>query len=95
MGLCKPVDGRPKEHVTLEGIQLDVVESFRNHGYKICPGCGCELATINQNRAVWGKFCEMLPLLTSTKIYLARCGKLYGSGRRGTLLHTRDIELLI
>ena len=28
MGLCRPVDGRPGKHVTLEGIQLDGVESF-------------------------------------------------------------------
>ena len=29
MRLCRPVDGRPEKHVTLEGIQLNVVESFK------------------------------------------------------------------
>ena len=29
MGLCRPVNGRPEKHVTLKGIELDVVESFR------------------------------------------------------------------
>ena len=51
MGLCKSVDDRPKNHVTLEGIQLDIMESFHYLGGKICPGGGCELVTIVQTRA--------------------------------------------
>ena len=51
MGLCRPVDVRPENHVTLEGIQLDVVESFRYLADKICRGGGCELATIARTRA--------------------------------------------
>ena len=42
MGLCRLVDGRPQKHVTLEGIQLDVLEPFCYLGDKICPGGGCE-----------------------------------------------------
>ena len=51
MGLCKSVDDRPKNHVTLEGIQLDIMESFHYLGGKICPGGGCELVTIVQTGA--------------------------------------------
>ena len=29
MGLCRPVYGRHEKHGTLEGIQLDIVDSFR------------------------------------------------------------------
>ena len=50
---------------------------------KICPGGGCELATIARTRATWGRFRELLPLLTSTTISLARREKLYGSSLRG------------
>ena len=46
MGFCRPVDGTPEKHVTLEGIQLNVVELFRYLGDEICPGGACELATI-------------------------------------------------
>ena len=46
MGLCRPVDGRPEKHVTLEGTQLDVVESFFYLGGEISPGGGCELDII-------------------------------------------------
>ena len=52
MVLCKPVDGKPENHVILEGIQLDLVKSFRYLGDKICPGDGCELATIARTRAM-------------------------------------------
>ena len=87
MGLCRPVDGRPEKHVTLEGIQLDVVESFRYLGDKICPGGGYELVTIGRTKAALGKFRELLPLLTSTATFLFRRGKLSDSSVRGTLLH--------
>ena len=60
MGLYRPVDGRPEKHVILEGIQLDVVESFLYLGDKICPGGSCELATIASTRAALENFCELL-----------------------------------
>ena len=73
MGPCRPVNGRPEKHVTLEDIQLDVVESFPYlFCDEICPEGGCELARILRTRAAWGKFRELLPLLTSTTISLAR-----------------------
>ena len=90
MGLCRLVDGRPEKHVTLEGIQLRVVKSFRYLRGEICPGGGCELATIARTRAAWGKFRELLPLLTSTTISLARHEKFYDSCVRGTLLHASE-----
>ena len=70
MGLCRPIDGRPENHVTLEGSKLDVVESFRYLGDELCPGGGCELATIARTRAAWGKFRELLPLLSSSSFLL-------------------------
>ena len=84
------MDGRPERHVTLEGIQLDVVEPFRYLGDEICPGDGCELATIARIRAAWGKFLELLPLLIFTTISLARHGKLFGSCLTGTLLYANE-----
>ena len=74
MGLCRPVDGRPEKLVILEGTQLNVVESFRYLGDEICPGGGCELATIARTRASWEMFRELLLLLTSTTISLATRG---------------------
>ena len=90
MGLCRPVDGRSEKYVALEGIQLAVVQSFCCLDDEISPAGGCELATIARTRAAWGKFCELLPLLTSTTISLAKREKLYDSCVRGTLLHASE-----
>ena len=87
MGHCRPIDGRPENHVTLEGSKLDVVESFRYLGDELCPGGGCELATMARSRAAWGKFHELLPLLSSSTISLARRGMLFNNCVRGALLH--------
>ena len=103
MGLCRPIDGRPENHVTSKGSKLDVVESFRYLGDELCPGGGCELATIAGSRAAWGKFHELLPLLSSSTISLARRGMLLNSCVRGALLHvsvcwalrSEDIQCLL
>ena len=63
MGLCRPIDGRPENYVTLEAV-----ESFRYLGDELCPGGGCELATMARSRAARGKFRELLPLLSSSTI---------------------------
>ena len=55
IGLCRSIDGRPEKYVILEGSKLDVVDSFRYLGDELCPGGGCELATIARKRAAWGK----------------------------------------
>ena len=90
MRLFRLVDGRSKKHVTLEGIQLDVVELLCYLGHEIYPGGGGELATIGRTRAAWRKFRELLPLLTSTTTSLARFGKLCDSCVRGTLLYASE-----
>ena len=60
--ICRPIDGRPENHVTLEGSKLDAVESFQYLGDELCPGGGCELATIARTRAAWGNlFLFFLP----------------------------------
>ena len=84
------MDGRPEKHVTLEGIQLAVAESFLYFGHEICPGGGRELATIARIKAAWGKFCELFSLFASTTISLVRHEKLYDSCVRGTLLHASE-----
>ena len=87
MGLCRAIDGRPENHVTLEGSKLDVVESLCYLGVELCPGGGCEPATIARSRAAWGKFRELLSLLSSSAISLARRRMLFNSCVRGALLH--------
>ena len=63
----------------LDDVKIDVVESFRYLGDEISQGGGCELTTIARSRAARSKFRELLPLLTSRTISLARRGALYDS----------------
>ena len=51
--LVQPADGK-----------FDVVDNFFYLGDCICPGGRCELATIKRCHSTWGKFRELLPLIT-------------------------------
>lgn len=90
LNLCRTVDGRPTDHVMLDDVKIDVVESFRYLGDEISPGGGSELTTIARSRAAWSKFRELLPLLTSRSISLERRGELYDSCVRGALFHASE-----
>ena len=45
----------------------------------ISAGGGCRDATTARLRSAWGKFCELLPLLTSRRLSLTTHGHLYQS----------------
>ena len=63
----------------LEARKFDVVESFHYLGDESGPGDGCELATIARMRAAWGRFQELLPLLSSARILFVKYGMLFNS----------------
>ena len=86
---CSGIKGKltAENHVTLEGSKLNVVESFGYLGDELCPGGGCELATIARSRVALGKFRDLLLLLSSSTISLARRGMLFNSCVRGVSLH--------
>ena len=86
-GVARPIDVRPFEHVELDGESLDVVDSFCYLGDMLSAGGGCELASITRIRAAWGKFRQLLPLLTSRSLSLRKRGELYSSCVRRTMLH--------
>ena len=71
----------------MAGVTLEVVNSFVYLGDGICPGGGCELATVIRVRSAWGKFRELLPLLTSKVISLHTRGKLYNSCVQSTMIY--------
>ena len=61
---ARTTDGRPCVEVQLADGMLDEVDRFVYLGDCICPGGGCELATIKRCCSACGKFRELLPLLT-------------------------------
>ena len=74
----------------LEDSKFNVVEFFRYLGDELCPDGDCKLVAIARTRAAWGNFCELLPLLSSSTISLARRGVLFNSCVRGALLHASE-----
>ena len=87
LGTARPIDARPLKEVRVGEDTLDVVDSFCYLGDMVCAGGGCERAIIARSRSAWGKFRELLPLLTSRSISTYRRGRLYDSVVRSVLLH--------
>ena len=87
LGLSRPIDSRPVEHVFLGSQKLDVVDSFVYLGDGISPCGGCVVSTIARTRAAWGKFRELLPLLTNQSIPLKDRGRVYSSCIRSVMLY--------
>ena len=66
IGTARPIDDRPhNEWLLVEDKKLDVVDSFCYLGDTIGAGGGCNLSVIIRIRSAWGKFRELLPILTS------------------------------
>ena len=90
LGNAQTTDGRPCIKLQLADGKLDVVDSFVYLGDCICPGGGCELATIKRCCSAWGKFRYLLHLPTCKAISLNTCGLMYNSCVRETMLYSLE-----
>lgn len=90
LGTARPIDARPYRSVVLQDDPLEVVDSFCYLGDKTSAGGGCELSIINRTRVAWGKFHELLPLLTDKSISFATKGMLYATCVRTAMLHAHE-----
>ena len=66
--------------------RLVYIPDFKCHRW-ISPNGGCEVSTIAKIRSAWGKFRELLPLLTYQAIPLKSRGKVYNSCIRSVMLY--------
>ena len=89
-GQARPIDGRPLTEVTVGTEQLEVVPSFCYLGDTLSSGGGCELASITRCRVAWGKFHELLPILTSRSFPITSRGRVYNSCVRSAMLHASE-----
>ena len=85
LAIARPIDG-PAEHVSLRDQKLDI-QFFVYLRDGISPNGGCEVSTIARIYSTWGKFRELLPLLTNQAILLKRRGKVYNSCIRSVILY--------
>ena len=68
LGLARPIDGRPVEHVSFKDQKLVVVESFVYLGENVSSNGGCDISIIARICSTWEKFRELLTLLTNQAI---------------------------
>ena len=80
-------DRRPhNEWLLVQDEKLDVVDSFCYLGDTI----GCDLSVITRIRSAWGKFQELLPILTSCALSYITCGQIYSMYIHTVLLYANE-----
>ena len=70
--------------------KLEVVPEFCYLGDMLSAGGGCELAAITRCKCAWGKFRQLLPLLTNRHLPLLTRGQVYSSCVRSVMLHAAE-----
>ena len=86
-GLARPIDGRPCDSITLGEHNLEIVDTFCYLGDTISAGGGCKHGAIARARSAWGKFRELLPLLTNRYIDIKTRGKIFNVCVRSVMLY--------
>ena len=87
LGTAPAIDKRTLSDVQISGEKVEVVDKFCYLGDVLSPGGGCAEATINRCRIAWGRFRELLPLLTSRAISFHTRGQIYVTYVRSAMLH--------
>ena len=65
LGTARAIDGRQSLEVEVGNEKLEVFPEFCYLGDMFSAGGGCELAAITGCKCAWGKFRQLLPLLTN------------------------------
>ena len=86
-GTARPIDGRPIKEAEIGADKLEVVAEFCYLGDMLSAGGGCELAAIKRCKSAWGKFRELLPLLTNRHLPLNTRGRVYSTCVRSVMLY--------
>ena len=86
----RPIDGRPFEKVQVGDSELENVDRFCYLGDLLSAGGGCTTAVIARCGSAWGKFRELLPLLTARNLPWDVKGRLYNACVRSAMLHASE-----
>ena len=90
LGTARAIDGRQSLEVAVGNEKLEVVPEFCYLGDMLSAGGGYELAAITHCKCAWGKFRQLLPLLTNRQVPLLTRGKVYSSCVRSVMLHAAE-----
>ena len=86
LGTARAIDERLLEF-EVGNEKLEVVTEFCYLGDMLSAGGGRELAAIMRCKCAWGKFWQLLLLLSNRQVPLLTRGKLYSSCVRSVMLH--------
>ena len=87
LGTPRAIDDREVSEVEVGNEKFEVVPEFCYLGDMLSAGGGCELAAITRCKCAYGKFRQLLPLLTNRHLPLLTRGKVYSSCVRSVMLH--------
>ena len=87
LGTAPPIEKRVVNSVLVSNEPVVVFDNFCYLGDIVTPGGGCAEATVNRSRIAWGKFRELLPLLTSRALSLSTRGKVFVTYVRSAMLY--------
>ena len=90
LGTARAIDESEVSEVEVGNEKLEVVPEFCYLGDMLSAGGGCELAAITRCKCAWGKFHQLLPLLTNRHLPLLTRGKVYSSCVRSVMLHAAE-----
>ena len=90
LGTARAIDEREVSEVEVGNEKLEVVPELCYLGDMLSAGGGCELAAITCCKCAWGKFRQLLPLLTNRHLPLLTRGKVYSSCVRSVMLHAAE-----
>ena len=85
LGTAQPNDGRTVKEVKVDEEKHEAVPKFCYLGDMLSVGGGCQIAAITQCECVWGKFRQLLPLLTNRNLPLLTRGQVYLTSVRSVL----------
>ena len=86
LGTAQAIDERQFLEVEIGNEKVEIVPEFSYLGDMLTAGGGCELAAITRCKCAWGKFGQLLPLLTNCQVPLLTRGKVYSSCVRSVML---------
>ena len=78
----------PYNYLEFGNEKIEVDSEFCYLGDILSAGGGCKLAAISCCKCVWGKFCQLHPLLTNRHLPLLARGKMYSSCVRSVMLQS-------
>ena len=94
LGTARPNDGRTVKEVKVDEENLETVPKFCYLGEMLSVGGGCQIAAITHCKCAWGKFRQLLLLLTNRNLPLLTRVQVYLTCLRSVMLHAAETRAI-